>query len=635
MDTTLHDPLIGQLLDARYRVDERIAAGGMATVYRGLDTRLDRVLALKVMHPSLAGDAAFVERFIREAKAVARLDHPNVVGVLDQGRDGPYVYLAMEYVAGCTLRDVLRDQGALPPRAALDIVEPMLAGLAAAHVAGLVHRDVKPENVLIGDDGRVKVADFGLVRSVDTHTSATTGALLGTASYLAPEQIEGGAVTARSDVYACGVLLYEALTGAKPHTGDSPARVLYAHVHEDVPPPSERVPGLADGLDGLVATSAARDPLARPADAAALLVLVRMARASLTDAELDAVPPGHRDPRASGAGLPGTTDPEDSTRIVPRPAGAGAGDGTDRTERFAAPPPGGPWGRLSRRGRVSVIVAAVLLTLLGTGVWYVNSGQFLRTPGVLAQTQEEAVETLEDAGLRVDVAEDFSETVDAGRVIATDPEPGERVRRNGTVTVTVSQGPRVSVVPDLRGVPLEDARRLLDEAGLAVGEETREFSDEIERNAVISSDPGAGRERRPDSAVDLVVSRGRAVTVPAVIGLPEDEARAELTEAGFEVVIAPERDFSEHEAGAVAGQSPPGDGRASEGDTVTLLLSQGPEMVEVPDVRGMSEDEARTTLEAAGFDVNVNQVFFTGTVFNQSVYDEPAPRGSTITIWVR
>lgn len=235
MDTTLDDPLVGRVLDGRYRIDARIAAGGMATVYRAVDTRLDRVLALKVMHPALAADAAFVDRFIREAKSVARLAHPNVVAVFDQGTDGPYVYLAMEYVSGCTLRDVLRERGALRPRAALDILEPVLAALGAAHRAGFVHRDMKPENVLIGDDGRVKVADFGLVRSVDSVTN-TTGSVLGTVSYLAPEQIENGVTDTRVDVYACGVVLYEMLTGSKPHLGGTAAQVLYQHLHEDVPP---------------------------------------------------------------------------------------------------------------------------------------------------------------------------------------------------------------------------------------------------------------------------------------------------------------------------------------------------------------------------------------------------------------
>ncbi|MCG0290130.1 protein kinase, partial [Streptomyces sp. PSAA01] len=249
MDTTLQDPLVGQELDGRYRVEARIAVGGMATVYRAVDTRLDRVLALKVMHQSLASDAAFVDRFIREAKSVARLAHANVVAVYDQGADGGHVYLAMEYVAGCTLRDVLRGRGALHPRAALDILEPVLAALGAAHRAGFVHRDMKPENVLIGDDGRVKVADFGLVRAVDTNTSASTGTVLGTVSYLAPEQIEQGTADPRADVYACGVVLYEMLTGSKPHGGSTPAQVLYQHLNEDVPPPSALAPGVAPELD--------------------------------------------------------------------------------------------------------------------------------------------------------------------------------------------------------------------------------------------------------------------------------------------------------------------------------------------------------------------------------------------------
>ncbi|WP_165989845.1 protein kinase domain-containing protein, partial [Streptomyces sp. YIM 98790] len=339
MDMTLQDPLIGHVVDGRYRVDARVAVGGMATVYRALDMRLDRVLALKVMHPALATDAAFVERFIREAKAAARLDHPNIVGVTDQGMDGGYVYLAMEYVAGCTLRDVLRESGALRPRAVLDILEPVLAGLGAAHRGGLVHRDVKPENVLIGDDGRVKIADFGLVRGVDGQTSATTGALLGTVSYLAPEQIQNGIAGPFTDVYACGVMLYEMLTGTKPHRGDSPAQVLLARVQSEMPLPSAAVSGLPQELDGLVAQAAARDPQARPADAAVFLSLVRTVRARLTDAQLDASPypagapagPTALDRVAGSAGRPdGTADggtggtgvgPDEVTSVVPLPAG--------------------------------------------------------------------------------------------------------------------------------------------------------------------------------------------------------------------------------------------------------------------------------------------------------------------------
>lgn len=341
VDTTLKDPLVGHVLDGRYRVDARIAVGGMATVYRAVDTRLDRVLALKVMHPALATDASFVERFIREAKSVAHLAHPNVVGVFDQGADGAYVYLAMEYVAGCTLRDVLRERGALQPRAALDIMEPVLAALGAAHRAGFVHRDMKPENVLIGDDGRVKVADFGLVRAVGSVTS-TTGTVLGTVSYLAPEQIEYGTADTRADVYACGVVLYEMLTGAKPHTGDTPGQVLFQHLNEDVPAPSALVPGLAVELDELVASATARNPEVRPDDAVALLAHVREARAELGDEQLDLVPPqAHTEEQAQDRSGERRTDEvpdsEDRTSVIPRVLPREEPE-VNRTSRLAMPP---------------------------------------------------------------------------------------------------------------------------------------------------------------------------------------------------------------------------------------------------------------------------------------------------------
>ncbi|MCF3963436.1 protein kinase domain-containing protein, partial [Streptomyces fuscigenes] len=334
MDTTLNDPIVGRVVDGRYRVDARIAVGGMATVYRAVDTRLDRVLALKVMHPSLATDAAFVERFIREAKSVARLSHPNVVAVFDQGAQGAYVYQAMEYVEGCTLRDVLRERGALQPRAALDIAEPVLAALGAAHRAGFVHRDVKPENVLIGDDGRVKVADFGLVRTVGDATTST-GAVLGTVAYLAPELLEDPAAGTGPgvDVYACGVLLYEMLTGRKPHGGETPAQVLYQHLNEDVPPPSAAAPGLAPGLDAVVAAATVRDPRVRPGDAVALLASVRTVRAALSEAQLDAVPPAAR--AASG-----TSGSENRTSVIPvtAPTGAAGTGRVQRTSRLDLPP---------------------------------------------------------------------------------------------------------------------------------------------------------------------------------------------------------------------------------------------------------------------------------------------------------
>ncbi|WP_372348732.1 Stk1 family PASTA domain-containing Ser/Thr kinase [Streptomyces sp. KL116D] len=645
MDTTLQDPLLGHVLDGRYRIDARIAVGGMATVYRAVDTRLDRVLALKVMHPSLAADASFVDRFIREAKSVARLSHPNVVGVYDQGTDGAYVYLAMEYIAGCTLRDVLRDRGALRPRAALDILEPVLAALGAAHRAGFVHRDMKPENVLIGDDGRVKVADFGLVRAVDSVTN-TTGSVLGTVSYLAPEQIEDGTATASVDVYACGVVLYEMLTGAKPHSGETPAQILYKHLNEDVPPPSALVPGLPFELDELVASATARTPAVRPHDAVALLGDVRNARSALSDAQLDAVPPQARDAEHAGA--------DDRTSVIPRAIRTNAvqlplpapEDELNRTSRLATPPPAPPaparrpGGRGPRRG-VFLVVAAVLLALgVGAGVWYINSGQFTKVPALLTKTEAQAKQRLDEAGLQTGrISRAYSDAYKRGTVMATDPESGARIRDDGTVNLTVSKGPETVEVPDLKGTALTTAKSDLKGRGLVPGMITRAFSEEIPKGSVISTDPVAGTTRKSGSAVALVVSKGTPVDVPDVTGDSEDDAVAELEEAGLKVEIATDRVNSEEDKGDVAEQSPGAGKQLAEGDTVTLTISKGPVMVEVPDVTGKKVDEAHAELEAAGFKVDEDRGLlglFGDTVKDQSVEGgDEAPKGSSITITIR
>ncbi|MFD9876632.1 Stk1 family PASTA domain-containing Ser/Thr kinase [[Kitasatospora] papulosa] len=635
MDTTLQDPLVGQLLDGRYRVDARIAVGGMATVYRAVDTRLDRVLALKVMHPALATDAAFVERFIREAKSVARLAHPNVVGVFDQGAQGAYVYLAMEYVAGCTLRDVLRERGALQPRAALDILEPVLAALGAAHLAGFVHRDMKPENVLIGDDGRVKVADFGLARAVGTATD-TTGSLLGTVSYLAPEQIEQGTADTRSDVYACGVVLYEMLTGGKPHGGDTAAQVIYQHLNEDVPAPSGAVPGLAAGLDELVAAATARNPDLRPSDAVALLAASRVIREALTEEQLDAMPP---------QALAETHDAaEDRTSVIPRviPAGQGTAHHTSRLEmpRSALPEPGlgrrVPLAFRGRRGVLTAVVAVLLVLGAGAGVWYINSGQFTRVPALLGKTQSAAEERLADEGLDLKgVERAYSDTVRRGTVISSDPGSGERIRGNDAVKLVISRGPETVKVPDVEGLALADARRELKKWGLAPGMATREFSEEIDRGKVIRTDPRAGTERHTDSAVALVVSKGSPVDVPDVTGLSVDEATAALDEAGLKAEVLPERVNSAEAQGEIARQTPGSGAEAAEGDTVELTVSKGPRMLQVPDVTGKDVDEARSALEDAGFEVKVDRPFlsFSDTVGSQSVEGgEKAAEGSTITL---
>ncbi|MCN9239811.1 Stk1 family PASTA domain-containing Ser/Thr kinase [Streptomyces sp. RY43-2] len=636
MDTTLKDPLVGQVLDGRYRVDARIAVGGMATVYRAVDTRLDRVLALKVMHPTLAADGSFVERFIREAKSVARLAHPNVVQVFDQGTDGSYVYLAMEYIAGCTLRDVLRERGALQPRAALGILEPVLAALGAAHRAGFVHRDMKPENVLIGDDGRVKVADFGLVRAVDTVTDNTTGAVLGTVSYLAPEQIEHGTADPRVDVYACGVVLYEMLTGAKPHHGDSPAQVLYQHLHEDVPMPSAAVPGLAPELDDLVVAATARKAELRPHDAVALLAQVLQTRGTLTDEQLDAVPPQALTAEHDNA--------EDRTRVIPRllPIGEDEKAVLNRTSRLETPPARPPrrFG-LPRRGLLGLVVAALVVLGAGAGLWYINSGQFTKVPPLLAKTEAQARERLEKAGLDVkDVKHAYSDTVTRGTVISSEPATGERIRTNDSVTLTLSDGPETVKVPDLKGYTLDKARAELKKAGLAAGMVTRAFSEDVPKDSVVGTQPGAGTQRHSGSAITLTVSKGAPVELDDVTGGSVEDATQTLREAGLKVKIAETRVTSpDVDAGDVARQSPEAGTKLGEGDTVTLTLSKGPEMVEVPDVVGDNVDDAKQELEKAGFKVEEDRGLlglFGDTVKGQSVDGgDKAPKGSTITLKIR
>lgn len=629
------------MLDGRYRVDARIAVGGMATVYRAVDIRLDRVLALKVMHPALAADASFVDRFIREAKSVARLAHPNVVQVFDQGTDGSYVYLAMEYIAGCTLRDVLRERGALQPRAALDILEPVLAALGAAHRAGFVHRDMKPENVLIGDDGRVKVADFGLVRSVDTVTS-TTGAVLGTVSYLAPEQIERGTTDPRVDVYACGVVLYEMLTGGRPHEGDSAAAVLYKHLHEDVPPPSAAVPGLAHQLDALVAAATARATDVRPQDAVMLLALVRETRSALSGAQLDAMPP-----QALAAERDIT---EDRTSVIPRsltvprllpvnsvddedPSAA-----VQHTSRLAAPAPPARR-RAVRRGPLTLIAVVLLVLGVGTGVWYINSGQFTKVPPVLSKTEAQARKQLEGSGLDVGkVKREYNDTVRRGAVVGSDPAPGARIRDHASVTLTISLGPKMVKVPDLADKRLAAAQAELRSHGLEPGMVTRELDDDVARGQVIRTEPVAGTVRHGGSAIALVVSKGSPIDVPDVTGDDLEDAKQELTGAGLKVKVATRQINSEHDRGQVAAQTPASGKKAAEGDTVTLTISKGPEMIEVPDVVGDSVDDAHRALEKAGFEVDDDRGLLGllgDTVKKQSVEaGKKAPKGSTITITI-
>ncbi|MGN6243633.1 MAG: Stk1 family PASTA domain-containing Ser/Thr kinase [Motilibacteraceae bacterium] len=639
MDTTVQDPLLGRLLDGRYRIQSRIAKGGMASVYLAVDTRLDRTVAVKAMHAGLAADDSFRSRFIREAKSAARLSHPNVVAVYDQGTDGDTVFLTMEHVEGRTLRDLLRQRRRLTPRQAFDVLEPVLAALGAAHRAGLVHRDVKPENVLLADDGRIKVADFGLARAVTASSSATAtqGMLIGTVAYLAPEQVERGVADARSDVYAAGVLLFEMLTGSQPFDGESPIQVAYQHVHSDVPAPSSRVPGLPRELDDLVRRATSRDPDQRPGDADRLLAELSAVHRSLPDEALDAAP--------------ATAD----TLVVPLPAGAPARGDVAPTAVVGQPGPDGssfpgrsspghgatsttgplPAPRRRRRGGL-IALLVVLLLAVGGGVagWYLGAGPgaYTITPGVLGLTEQAAQAKLEAQGLHTRTgAPVFSETVAAGKVVSTDPDPGGKVRKGGTVTLVLSKGKERYDVPDLAGKPLDQAKTALSDLHLTAAV-SQAYDEKVPSGTVIRTDPEPGTPLKRGAPVTLVVSKGRQpIPVTDWTGKPADQATADLQGKGLKV--ATRQDYSETvPAGSVISQSPTG-GTLYRGDTVTLVVSQGPPLVEVPDVRDMKASEARKVLEKAGFRVEQRGTRILDRVLGQSPgAGEKAPKGSVVTI---
>lgn len=691
------EPLVGTLVDGRYAVRSRLAGGGMSTVYLATDQRLDRDVALKVLHPHLAADGNFLGRLGREAKAAARLSHPHVVGVLDQGNDAGTAYLVMEYIKGHTLRDVLNTKGALPPRLALALIDPVVEGLGAAHSAGFIHRDVKPENVLIADDGRIKIGDFGLARAVTTATS--TGALLGTVAYLPPELVLGKPTDARSDVYSVGVMLFEMLTGRQPHTGEVPIQVAYQHVNGTIGPPSELVPGLAAELDELVQWCTAKDPENRPVDANALLQELRHIRTNLTDAELDLQPPAAR-----GAG-PVAAETAQHTEVLGRvsnptsvmpvgrtdgrgrlPLPARDGQGIDRNESRAASgwqsltPPGtdddgfretamtAPLGKRAQRkadrenGKARARAAAVparslregnahrrgllwlvvlvIAALLATGAgWFfgMGPGSAATIPPVANRTVAQAQELLDRAGFRSSISDVFDDEVPNGLVVGTEPPAGAEIRKFQPVSVFVSKGPQLFPLPELAGGTLEEAETGLGAAGMILGTVTEQFDETAPAGTVLSQNPGAGTRVPRQTPVNLVVSKGpQPIPVPNVVGREEDDAVDSIAAAGLEADVAREEVFDRNiPAGAVVSQSP-SSGTLTRGGTVTLTISKGPRLVEVPSFIGRQVAEARRSLESLGFQVEVNNILggFFGTVRDQDPVRTQVPEGSVVTLTV-
>ncbi len=616
MDQTVVSPnpgdpgpsLVGRLLDGRYRLDSVIARGGMATVYLAIDTRLDRIVAVKVMHKGLADDPTFVERFTREAKSAAKVAGPEVVAVHDTGTDPEtgIAYLVMEHIRGQNLRQLLLTTGPLSPSRAVAVMEPVLRALASAHAAGIVHRDVKPENVLMGDDGRIKVADFGLARAVaSTAVTQTTTHVMGSVAYLAPEQVEKGTADERSDVYAAGVLLWELLTGAPPHQGETLASVLHKHVNEDVPAPSTVVDGIPPALDLLVVRATQRDATQRPKDAGEFLTELQAVKATLPVAA--PMPPAAQQTR---------------TIAVPRVV--------DKTPTTAVARP-----RKSRRGLIGVAVLLVLALLALGGGYYLGSYRYTHAPNLNGLSPAAAETALKKAGLKFKEVDQFSNE-SVGTELGQDPGAGARVRKNGTVTVRYSKGPDLRTVPSLVGKDPGTARSLLIDRGLKVADSQPLEYSSVAKGKVTRTDPPAGRKLAPGTSVTIYVSQGpEPIGVPDLAGKKQDKAIKALTDLGFKYVV--NQQFSDDVPQGVVISNDPNSGTAPKGSTVTLTVSKGPDVVEVPDVRDQSPTSATAALEAKGFVVKRQDALLSS---GSRVYaTDPSPhkkakRGSTVTIYV-
>ncbi|SMY12544.1 protein kinase domain-containing protein [Brevibacterium jeotgali] len=637
--TTLTDPLIGQVLDDRYRIDDAVARGGMAMVYKGTDLRLDRVVALKIMHRHLLDDEGFVERFQREARSAATLIHPNLVAVHDTGRDGDSVYLVMEYLPNVTLRKELRHRGTLTPRQAVIVLDAILAGLEAVHSAGMIHRDLKPDNVLLGADGQIKLADFGLARAVSAAT--TTKTLMGTVGYVAPELVTRTGADGRTDLYTVGIMLYEMLTGFQPYTDDVAIQVAYRHVHDDVPPPSDERPGLSPRFDALVLWATSRDPEDRPQTATALREAAAEARAALTDEELDLdheealddpafatrpllVPtatilgPGADSaPVRTGAGTDEIPylDDESSADDPSIGAPAGAAAETDEAEASvtdssqdgvpataaavagtsAAGPDASVSRRRRRRGVLLGLVAVLVTALLTVGAAVALTDRATVVPDVTAgQDPEEFISLVEDAGLRAETADGHSDTIPEGRILDVDPGAGTELDRGSVVTVTVSQGEELFTVPDVTGSAEADARTTLESAGMVLGKITREFSDDAPEDAVVSQGTPGGETAAKGTPVDLVISKGvEPVSVPIVTGLDYDTAFGNLAREGFR--ISRDDEYSDDVAkGKVISQSPDGGQDSDDGALVMLTVSKGRESADGSSGDGSAEDDSES-----------------------------------------
>ncbi|SDZ06839.1 serine/threonine protein kinase [Micromonospora pattaloongensis] len=651
MDTQVADTLLGSLIDGRYRIRGRVARGGMATVYTAVDERLERTVALKIIHPAQARDAhaslpGFVERFTDEAKTIARLTHPNVVAVYDQGTHAGLPYLVMEYVRGRTLRDILAERRRLNPPEALSILEQMLAAIAAAHRAGLVHRDVKPENVLVAEapsggagnliDSVVKVADFGLARAVEASAEEdAAGPLMATVAYVAPELVATGHADPRTDVYSAGIVLFEMLTGRVPYDGDKPVEVAWQHVDRDVPPPSKLVAGLPPVLDELVTRATRRDPAARPTDAGALLAEVQVVRDDLGNASaatavfqqvaqptvvVSTVRPADR---PSWARLP-------EAKATPQPRRRRAEQRPGALTRLQL-----AWRQIvsDRRGRRAVTAALVAVALLVvTGGWWFGFGRYTVAPQLVNMPRAAAEAQAARGGFTVEYGEErFDEKVARDVVLVQQPASGDRIIKGGKITLILSLGPERYQVPDVLGKTFELAQVELDSARLTVARGPDRFDNNLPAGTVVAVDPPVGTQVKPGDKVTVVISKGKApITVPNVIGKNITEARAILQQLGLQAVES--YVDSEKPKDIVLGQDPADGAGAEQGGQIKLEVSKGPLAILVPRVVDLPCQQAKQLLESQQLKVRVD-FNPNGTVRYQSPGENSqVPPGTEIAI---
>lgn len=630
--------LTGELIDNRYLLQRQLAFGGMATIYAALDTRLDRAVAVKIMHPHLASDEAFVSRFIKEAKATAALSHPNIVAIQDQGWNeggAPAVFIVMELVEGNTLRDFLNENGPLSIEQTIQLIIPVLSALSAAHQTGIIHRDIKPENILISKDGRIKVADFGLARNnaVGQTMTAESSVVLGSVSYLSPEQVQRGISDARSDVYAIGIVLFEMLTGTKPYDGDTPIQIAYKHVNERIPRVNLVKEGIPENLTELIFSSTSPNPDERPRDAQELLNSIRTFQEQIDpkrrqlSLELD-LPPVRinlkkRKKVSVTSALSGLKD-KTSQIISSQPMNSTKPEESIGTKKR----------RVSRRVKRNRIIALLLVTALIFGVIkYLDSGK-ITVPSLVGLSKSEANKVLDGLGLKSQIlSEIFSEDIPKGKIISSKPAGGGKITPNGTVGLNISKGQERILITDLTGKTPDVASQKIAELGLNVGEIFESFDLKIDSGFVIRTDPAVGSNVKRGTVVNLIVSKGiEKIELTSYIGKNGEQALSELTDSGFDVDV--EYKFSDNIfKGQVISQAPDRSDAIPIGSKIRLVISKGPEFIFVPNVLGKSKNSATLDLENLGLRVSIKG---TGKVNNISpAIGSKVKQGSLITLTLR